>query len=286
MKLFAYINIDNPMVAWEVAIGRIKSVGYIYNNELLEISLWEYDLLRNFFRYGQSQRMSNEIQLEFIRNKKYKNCVSRMKCLYFFKSKNDALFALKHWDINLNEDYISEIEVQADRITMVDSEWITEFIDKKSNENWMDNYWQGKICNKRPLYEILVDGFGVIKNDNLRRKAYFRIYELWPYSTRLLSWAICAFQEKRIDTIAKIIPGIYFNGKNVKGGYLIDIDDVKKYENEILESMDISMKKKMLPPIKVPPDPNYAFILPDLRYLEIDFSNSYASTLFQKIHKN
>jgi hypothetical protein len=59
MILYAYIDIDNPMVAWEVAIGRIKSVDFFYTNEIYEISIWEYEMIRNFSKYGLNQKIIN-----------------------------------------------------------------------------------------------------------------------------------------------------------------------------------------------------------------------------------
>jgi hypothetical protein len=224
MYLFAYLDISNPMVAWEVAIGRIKSVGDDYNEELYELSIWEYDLIRNYTRYGANQKLINELKLEYIRKTKYNNCVSRMKCIYFFESMNDALFALKHWNIDIDERYICEVKVNVNNITKVDSEWITNCIDNK-DDSWMDNYWQGISFGKKPLYELLVDGFGIILNVNIRVEAYKKVYEIWPYSTGLLAMAVCGFQIRNIDNIAKIIPAICSREGKITGSYFIDTTD-------------------------------------------------------------
>lgn len=285
MNLFAYLDLSNPMVAWEVAIGRIKSVNYNYNDEIYELSIWEYDLIRNYTKHGATQELINELQLEYIRKTTYMNCVSRMKCLYFFETRNDAVFALNHWGIDINEEYISEVELEIKNITRVDSEWITNFIEKEDDNKWMDYYWQGKVYKNKPLYELLVDGFGIIKNTRLCRKAHKIIYDTWPYSTRLLAMAMCGFQVKYIDNIAKIVPGIYSQDGKIKGSYFIDITDLKKYEKEVIDAMKYVQSINDFPPVVLPPNKNAAFILPDLRYLEIDFENSYIATLLQKVHK-
>jgi hypothetical protein len=208
-----------------------------------------------------------------------------MKCLYFFETRNDATFALDHWGIDINEEYICEVKLDIKNITKVDSEWITNFIESKDDNKWMDYYWQGKNYKNKPLYELLVNGFGIIQNSRLCRKAHKVIYDTWPYSTRLLAIAMCGFQIKNIDTIAKIIPGLYSKNGRIKGGYFIDITDLEKYKEKLIEAMDYVQSINDFPPFIVPPYKNAAFILPDLRYLEIDFENSYAATLLQKIHK-
>jgi hypothetical protein len=286
MNLFAYLDINNPMVAWEVAIGRMKSAGYDYNDEIFELSIWEYDLIKNYTRYGATQKLINELQLEYIRKLKYNHCVSRMKCLYFFETRNETIFALDHWGIDVDERYISEVNVNISSITKVDSEWITNFLESKEND-WMDNYWQGKNYNNKPLYELLVNGFGIIMNERLCREAYKKVYDTFPYSTCLLAWAMCGFQIKNIDSIAKIVPGISARDGKIKGSYFIDITDIKKYEKEIIKAIDYVQSLNDFPPIVLPPpELNAAFILPDFRYLEIDFENSYIATLLQKVHKN
>jgi hypothetical protein len=285
MNLFAYLDLNNPMVAWEVAIGRMKSADICYNDKKFELSIWEYDLIRNYTKYGANQKFINELQLEYIRKTKYMNYVSRMKCLYFFETKNDAVFALDHWGIDINEEFISEVELKINKITKVDSEWITNFIDSDVNNEWMDYYWQEYTYKNKPLYELLVDGFGIIKNERLCRLAHKKIYETWPYSTRLLAIAMCGFQIKNIDNIAKVIPGIYTSNGKIKGSYFIDISDLDKYKKELIEAMKYAQSINDFPPVVLPPDKNVAFILPDLRYLEIDFENSYIATLLQKVHK-
>jgi len=50
-QLFACLNIEHPLVAWEVAIGRVQSVGEI-NDSGFSVSLWAYSRLQGFALLG------------------------------------------------------------------------------------------------------------------------------------------------------------------------------------------------------------------------------------------
>jgi hypothetical protein len=64
--LFAYLNIENPMVAWEVGIGRIRSSSD-RPRDGFGVSVWAYSLLRRYAANGLDQRFRNEILLEAVR---------------------------------------------------------------------------------------------------------------------------------------------------------------------------------------------------------------------------
>jgi hypothetical protein len=282
ITLYAYLDIEHPMVAWEVAIGRIRSIDITK----FEVSIWQYTSLSNYVKYGLDQNFINEIELEYVRKQHFPNRVSRMQGVYFFESYDDAVFALKHWDIPLKENYISEISFTPQNITKVDSEWITSYIDKKTNNSWMNKYWNGEIKEDKPLYEILATGLGVILNYDLRIQAYKNIFELWPYSTPLLAMACCAFQVKNIDDIAKVVPALYPNDNVIKGGYIIDISALTTRKEDIIEAIKICKNDNKYPIIVRPKNPEVFFELPDLSYLEFIFDNIDALNSLRKVHGN
>jgi hypothetical protein len=82
IRLYAYLNIANPMVAWEVAIGRIKSSCDISKNAF-GTSIWAYSLLRKLAINGMDRRFHNELKLEAIRQKMNNHLVSRLTGVYF-----------------------------------------------------------------------------------------------------------------------------------------------------------------------------------------------------------
>ena len=142
IKLYAYLNIEHPMVAWEVAIGRIKSICG-RNEEKFGISLWQYSLFKKYVQQGDYIKLKNELKLERTRQKLFNNKVSRLEGLYFFESERMAHIALDRWGIPNKKKYISEIDFTPNAITKVDSEWITSYL-LEDDETWMKHYWTGE----------------------------------------------------------------------------------------------------------------------------------------------
>jgi hypothetical protein len=136
-KLFACLNIDHPMVAWEVAIGRLQSVGEI-TADRFGVSLWAYSLLRSYVHNQQPKRFANELRLEQIRTRSYPDCVSRLHGLYFLKSEQDARIALDRWRMPELKPYISAVQFVPSALTEVDSEWITFNLGSNDDPEWMN----------------------------------------------------------------------------------------------------------------------------------------------------
>jgi len=284
VKLFAYFNIDHPLVAWEVAIGRIKS-SCDDNIDDFAVSLWQYNLLYKYAKNGMNKKLINELKLEAIRQKKYPHCISRLKGVYFFESERDAYIALDRWGMSEKKKYISEVCFSANNITKVDSEWITSCL-LSENDSWMELYWNGAIYGERPLVEILASGIGVVQNYELRHLAFRKIMEEWPLSTPLLSMACCAFAEKKVETIAQVKPVLTKKGDMIVGSYFVYMDDLKKRENEIMEALELSKGKNEVPPMIVPNDGVSFFKLLDLGDYSFQLNFNGASALFDIIHSS
>src|ERR1700693_3493797 len=123
-KLFAYLNIDHPMVAWEVSIGRVQSVGEIAG-ERFGVSLWAFSLLQSYVQQRDFERFTNELRLEDVRLRHHANCVSRLHGLYFFRSEADVHAALDRWRWPQRKHFISEVTFfPSATLTEVDFEWI------------------------------------------------------------------------------------------------------------------------------------------------------------------
>ncbi len=284
IRLFAYLNIENPMVAWEVAIGRIKN--NTEPNNSFYTSIWKYNILYNYANHGLDKCIEDEFRLEYVRQQNYKDSVSRMQGLYFFDSYQTVINAFKKWDIKINEDYISEVEFNVDNISKVDSEWITHCLAQNNNTDWMEQYWLGKAHSDKPIYEYLALGSGIILNYNLRLSAYKNVMDEFPESTELLAMACCAFQVKKIDSIAIITPGLHLKDSIIYGNYFINIDDLKLKEKEVAESISQCIADKTHPPVIKPKNKDTFFHLPDLSDLKFTINNLKLNSEFVKIHKN
>jgi len=282
ITLYAYLDIDNPMVAWEVAVGRMISAD-VHRVKNLSVSSWQYNHLCRCLKYGLSLDFINEMRLELTREAHFRENVSRLQGLYFFETPEAAKLALKYWRIPLKESHISPIRFFPKRMTKVDSEWITANIDKEEDPSWMSSYWNGEIKGRSPLYEILATGFGEVLNYDLRVQAYRSILEIWPYSTPLLAMACCAFQVKGMNDIAAVMPGLYAEGKNVCGDYVIDISDLDNQKKEIIEAVNICRENGTYPQTTKPKDTGAFFILPDLASLGFSFESPKATDMLKQI---
>jgi len=284
VKLFAYIDISNPLVEWETAIGRIKSIDS-NEDDSFGISLWQFGLIPEYLEKNETQRIRNELILEKIRQCYYPDKVSRLKGLYFFESIEDAKFALQYWDIPLDESCISEVQFYPNSYTKVDSDWITDKIEKDTDVEWMHAYWSGKQKSKEPIYEIIASGTGIILNTELRKKAYKGIFDKYPESTPLLAMACCGFQYRNIENIARIIPGLVSKNSSIYAGYYISVNDLKHHEKELIEAISIAKKNETFPPINKVKNPNIFFKLPDFSKYGFSFDEIDLVSNFELIHK-
>ena len=193
------------MVAWEVAIGRIKTASEDQATEF-DLSLWQFSQLARKVKTGRNPVLDDELRLEAYRIQNYPHCVSRLRGAYFFESREAAEAALDKWNLRHRIKYISQVNFSAEAVTRVDSEWITSRLSKSDSSDWFESYWSGKPQGDEPLTEVLASGVGVVVEPELRKAAYLRIKKTWPTSTPLLGAAYCAFAYKKMEDIARVRP--------------------------------------------------------------------------------
>lgn len=281
ITLYAYFNINNPMVAWEVAIGRIRS-SCDTTCEQFGISVWSYSLLRKFSTEGTNRRFINELLLESVRQATNPLAVSRLAGVYFFEREKDAFSALDRWGLTRHKPFISEVDFSANKLTKVDSEWITTYLGSEK-QNWMEDYWQGKTLGIHPLTEVLASGIGMICNKNLRIEAYKRVSNRWPDSTPLLAMACCAFAEEQFEDIALVKPALIADNGVVRGTHYINISDLKKNE-KIVHAVNVCKNRGELPPATIPNDGQTFFTLPNMSCLDFEFKEAMAASLLKSVH--
>ena len=271
------------MVAWEVAIGRVRSAcDFGVQHGGFGMSLWYYSLLRDCSIEDASDRFAKEIMLEKVRINKFPNAVSRLRGMYFFKSESDANAALDRWGVSRNGKYISQINFTATDMSEVDSEWITSCL-KSEDAEWMERYWRGETYGLKPLTEVIASGIGTVQNKVIRQAAYWRIVEKFPESTPLLAMASCGFAKQGIESIAQIVPAISKKQSESKVEFHIYLNDLKSKENEIVEAV-VECKKNNEFPITIPPkEPNSFFIVPDLSKGEFVFKEKKVREILMEV---
>ena len=195
LKLFAYFDLNNPLVAWEVAIGRVNSAPD-RGPKGFPTSLRMYGLLLQYSKAGFTPELGTELRLEGLRRKEFPHRMSRIVGQFFFKSYEDAVAALQRWPSKsrIPLRWISEVKFSADSWSEHDSEWYTTFAESEDkDDSWLREYWSGNIYGVRALTEVIATGRGTILNDDLRKEAYCALMRKWPKASPLLSAASCVF---------------------------------------------------------------------------------------------
>lgn len=282
--LYAYLDITNPMVAWEVAIGRLQSVGG-YNQ--FGVSLWFYNLMNRFISSNDAQKAIYELKLELIRQHYYPEKVSRLKGVYFFETKEMAEMALQRWGMQRHNKFITEVEFFGDNFTSVDSEWITSCLGNSESvqDDWMHKYWSGDTMWSNPLTEVLASGFGLVHDKQLRSLAIEQVYNSWPTSSILLNASIAGFALRNFREICRIKPAITMDDGIVEGKYYIDMNEFNNNQPQIIEAM-----KEMFADgcnlINIIPDHGKGFTVPNLSQGFFTSTDSKFVDLFRSIHEH
>lgn len=284
--LYAYLNINHPMVAWEVAIGRVRSacdLGLDHQN--FGISLWQYNLLHGYSKGGASARFLNELKLERTRQLDFSKSVSRLRGVYFFERERDAHAAIERWGIPGKREFISPVNFSATRITKVDSEWITAYLSSETSD-WMESYWRGVTLGCAPLVELLVSGIGVVQSMELRRQAYQHIVNKFPDSTPLLAMACCGFKHGPLESIAQVVSGLIRNDDRILGDFYVYAGDLGNRQEELVKAMKACEQNGEMPPMILPSDPETFFSLPDLSSGSFSFSGPAIVSTYDEIHES
>ena len=253
MALFyAYVNILDPLVAWEAAIGRYCSADNLESEQVFSLSLRQFSLFRRYAALGDSTRqIRNELLLEGIRAQRHADVPSRLRGVFLFENLGDAEAAAQRWDgRHFNASFLSEIEMTPDRSAGLDSEWITFNLATDNDPSWMDRYWRGEVCGVRPLTEVISSGVGAILNKDLRERAYRQIMELYPKAVPLLSVACVGFR-LGFSRVAQIVPYLLRDGSKVRAVHLLNMNDLNN-ESPLLAALP--QYKDPWPPLAGPWD--------------------------------
>lgn len=283
VTLYAYLNINNPMVAWEVAIGRVRSAcDFGLDQKDFGISLWQFNLFKKSTE-GDYTRLVNELKLEKVRQQVAPHAVSRLRGMYFFETEEDAHIAVDRWKIPQNKKFIAPVNFSATALTKLDSEWITSYL-RSDRTDWMHQYWRGETLGVRPLNEILASGIGIVRSSSLRESAYEKIIQFTPYSSPIASLAACAFNFAKIESAAQLFPGILRTPDGIKLSMYMHMKDFDEKEKAIAEVYKKCVNEGKAPPIILPPEEGVFAHVPDLRKLEFILNIKEIGDLHDETH--
>ncbi len=271
---YAYVNILDPLVAWEAAIGRYCSADNLERDEVYSLSLRQFALFRRYAGLGGSTpQIRNELRLENLRAQRYPHLPSRLRGVFVFDNLQDAEAAAKRWDGgHFDTSFLTEIEMVPTRSVKLDSEWITFNLATGNDQAWMDSYWQGKTYGPKPLTEVICSGVGAILNRDLRKRAYRRIMESYPKAVPILSIASVGFY-LGFYRVAQVVPYLLRDGSKVRGVHLLNMNDLS---NESPLFAALAQYKDPWPPLAEAW--NGTIELPDLResWFELEQSELFA----------
>lgn len=190
---FVYINIDNPIAAWNVVRSNFYSPACLPQSERAgALSFGMADLLRD----GNAARAIAEIRLEDFRRKHFPDSVSRLTGIFLFDDVDSAahVWGNDGWSAHFVSEYLTDVGVSADRSSRVDAAWITLMRNDKNMlvDGWealAERYWSGEPASDQPIWERIIDGWVTIWGLDLKTRALEEINKFWPQSLPLLAIA-------------------------------------------------------------------------------------------------
>lgn len=192
-KGFAYINIDNPMAAWNVVRSNFYSPSRLPPSERPgALSFGMADILRS----ENTARAAAEFRLEHFRRMYFPDSVSRLSGIFLFDDIDSAAQVWEDdaWCGHFKPEYLTDVGVSADGSCRVDANWITRMRDANNNlvDGWemmAEQYWSGQPASRQPIWERIIEGWVTIWGLDLKTRALKEIQTFWPQSLPLLAVA-------------------------------------------------------------------------------------------------
>lgn len=199
---FMYLDVENPLVAWNVYRGALLSSGLVQQQGCGSACVALSMMAANIFMNQDRERYQFELELEEVRRTKFPDRMSRLSCLYVFDTPESALAAASDeaWSGgHILHENLTDIGVSAaPNHTRCDANWISWMrehwnADEGEWREGIEPYWEGKPCPHyaEPIWEVLLEGAVTIWSKSLRERAYQVTKE---YSPR----AVCLLEQARL----------------------------------------------------------------------------------------
>lgn len=184
---YAFIDVDHPVVAWAAYRGVLVSANAEYLPPQCPISM----MFAGIVLHQNNVRLHNELLIEKYRQLHFPHRNSRLTGMYFFEDRGVAEQAYE-WGGHFLPEYLGEFELYpSNSITRLDSNWITHAPLRQDgriqNEEWINKYWSGEpFPGKHPIWELIVQGRGVLCGTELRERAYTTVSARFPEAVSIL----------------------------------------------------------------------------------------------------
>lgn len=185
MKTYwAYLNVDDPLVAWLVYRGEMFSArmaNFVDPKPPSALSIFHTSRLRRGGNWYDHERRAEQ-----FRARHEPDSVSRLEGYFVFGDEEAAIRAAGRWDGSFRAEFLSEVGIDTSaRVSRYDSDWITEDFETDPN-SWASAYFKGEPRGDDPLWEFVVSGRGVVYGTDLRERAYETVRRTWPDSLAAL----------------------------------------------------------------------------------------------------
>jgi hypothetical protein len=259
-KAFAFLDVENPLVAWLVYRGEMVSAREAHETAL---SFWTTEYLASLGGNGLgASRYRAELGLDAVRRREYPAAISRLAGFYVFPDEESALRAAQAWDAGFRREHLAELALRPGaRTSRYDSEWITQRLKPNGDLSWAGEYFAGNALGSDPIWEILVDGRALVLGTDLRKAAYEIVKRVWPASLPLLELARVGVE---LDSDLGLISALLLkDGDRLQVGYAVNFKDAK--DSAFLERFGAFEGPKNTEDLT----PDSELIRPDLRHLRI-----------------
>lgn len=138
-----------------------------------------------------NQRIFNEILIERIRLSFFDRQISRMRGMFFFRSRSDAEARIGDaaWPRYFERKNLLELDLRYNEpLAEVDANWITfaplaqDGRVTIENLHWIRRYWAGEKYNDSPVWELLAKGVARVLDEQVRRRCYQYVREIFTAS--------------------------------------------------------------------------------------------------------
>jgi hypothetical protein len=191
---FMYLDVENPIVAWNTYRGVLLSQIYAQHSTTRPAAALSMTAAKMFMDRNWP-RLRFEHELEHVRARDFVTCVSRLNCLYVFDEPESALAAAddESWGGHIDADYLTDVGGSAEQSTRVDANWISWMLKMyhHNDDAWrsgIEPYWLGEVCPYfgHPIWEMLMHGSVTVWGTALRQRAYEITKEYSPLAVSLL----------------------------------------------------------------------------------------------------
>lgn len=189
MRVLAFLDMTHPAVAWAVMRGVFVSADLAHPDPVQSQSAVSY-MLAGMIQYQNNARLFNETVIEQVRSQEFRPQVSRLRGMYFFHTRREALEILNQ---GLGDHFVEENLLELDLHfqqppSCVDANWIT-FARRDSagrisleDLDWIRAYWAGLPYRSTPVWELIVNGFAIVLDTEVRRRCYDFLRQKFPES--------------------------------------------------------------------------------------------------------